>query len=153
MVLKLIRPVDGRYGISSPFGWRKNPHKPSEDKFHNGIDFAVPAGTLVKAFASGICFKSGWESDRLIYPNDFHVRGLGLRVWQEFDYEDMRLYGWYGHLSQIYVDPGQVIKPGDVIGLSGNTGSSTGAHLHVQFRQRDTNQYFDAEWLEEITND
>lgn len=138
--LKVKRPVVDRYAMSSPFGEREiNGAK----EFHKGIDFAVPVGTPVYAMVTGPIFRTGFED-----PNT-KAKGLGLRVWQEFlDLASGKtFYCWYGHLSEIFVEEGQLVEVGQPIGLSGNTGRSTGPHLHVQFRQKNTGEMSNAEFV------
>lgn len=135
--LHLKRPVDEKFPISSPFGWRENPFKKGEQKFHNGIDFATPVGTPVYAMAEGFCFKSGLENEQK------QTQGFGLRVWQESVIDGRTLYIWYGHLSKVEIQPVEQIKKGQLIGYSGNTGASRGPHLHVQAREKNTEKLFD----------
>jgi murein DD-endopeptidase MepM/ murein hydrolase activator NlpD len=99
------KPVDAAAG--SPFGMRKG-------RPHNGTDFPVPTGTPVKAPESGVVSRTG--SDRM--NGNFVVIKSGKN-------EHFLL-----HLSKINVSDGQTIKQGEVVGLSGNTGHSTGPHLH-----------------------
>lgn len=136
--LKLFRPVAKEFPVSSPFGWRDKP----TPKYHKGIDFACPEGTPVKAMIGGIIYKVGWEKE------EDHSQGYGLRVWQKSVYDDMNLYLWYGHMSKINIVPGINVNAGDVLGLSGNTGSSTGAHLHVGLREKNTRHFFDMTFYE-----
>lgn len=138
--LYLRRPVDVQYKISSPFGWRKDPIDPSKEQFHKGIDFSVPVGTPVKAMCEGEIFRSGYENP------DNHSQGFGLRVWQEVKIEGKTYYLWYGHLSKIIVDEGNYIHGGDIVGLSGNSGRTTGPHLHVQARLKNTGTLFNIEF-------
>lgn len=128
MKLKLKRPVDPKFPISSPFGKTRTIN--GETRIHNGIDFAVPVGTPVTAFADGVIWITGYQAP------DHPKIGLGLRVWQKFKYEGQAYDGWYGHLESIAPDitTGNKVKEGQIIGWSGNTGHSTGPHLHVQFR-------------------
>ncbi len=104
--------------ISSGFGPRIHPiyNVPS---FHTGIDIAVAEGTPVRAAAPGRVTVAGWEG------------GFGLLVIidHENGYET-----YYGHLSKVLVSPGHYVQAGDVIALSGNTGLSTGPHLHFEVR-------------------
>ena len=102
---RIIRPVDAKPG--SPFG-------PRHGQAHNGTDFPGPTGTPVKAPEDGVIKKTG--SDRM---NGNHV------VITSGGNEH-----WLLHLSKISVTSGQKVSQGDVIGLSGNTGRSTGPHLH-----------------------
>ena len=89
---------------------------------HRGIDFSCPIYTPVRACVSGKILVCGDD------PN-----GFGLYVKQS--YEGNCLY--YGHLSRIDVKEGQYINTGGMIGLSGNTGRSTGPHLHLEARYGD----------------
>ncbi len=142
--LKLLRPVDERYPITSPFGLRIHPVT-GKEKLHKGIDFAVPLGTLVRAMCDGVVFRSGWENE-----NNF-LKGYGLRVWQQADIQGVPFYIWYGHLSAAIFEEGEKIKEGDVIGQSGKTGNATGPCLHVSARKRDTGDYYDAEFYNKET--
>jgi murein DD-endopeptidase MepM/ murein hydrolase activator NlpD len=99
------KPVDAPAG--SPFGMRKG-------RPHNGTDFPVPVGTPVKAPESGVVSRTG--SDNM--NGNFVVIKSGNN-------EHFLL-----HLSKINVSNGQTIKQGQVVALSGNTGHSTGPHLH-----------------------
>lgn len=136
--LTLPRPVADTFKISSLVGWRKINGKPD---FHSGIDFAVPPGTPIKAVADGVCFRCGWENEQN------QKQGFGLRVWQEFKYDDFMVYAWYAHLSVTLLTEGASIAKGQVIGLSGSTGRSTGPHLHIEFRRKNTPIRFDVNWI------
>ena len=109
-----IYPIHGR--ISSGFGKRKAPKK-GASTYHKGIDFAVPTGTAVMASCGGTVIKAGWGS------------GYGYCVYiQHPDGKVTR----YGHCSKVLVKTGQSVKQGEKIALSGNTGVSTGPHLHFE---------------------
>ena len=108
-----IRPVAGGR-ISSGFGGRKRPTK-GASTYHRGVDFAVPTGTPVMASCGGTVIRAGWAS------------GLGNSV--TLSHPDGRTTV-YGHLSKILVSTGQSVSQGQRIALSGNTGVSTGPHLH-----------------------
>lgn len=134
---KLILPRPVTEDISSPLGPRMIANS---KEFHRGIDFATPIGTPVRAVADGYCFRAGWESE------SDRKKGFGLRVWHEFTYNGRKFYAWYAHLSVLTVKSGDLIGKGQVVGLSGNTGRSTGPHLHMQFRELNTNLIYDVEW-------
>jgi murein DD-endopeptidase MepM/ murein hydrolase activator NlpD len=86
---------------------------------HVAIDFGVPTGTPVRATIEGRVIEAGWDS-----------RGYGnLVVVENGSYQT-----YYAHLSEIPVAVGQAVQAGEVIGLSGNTGNSTGPHLHYEIR-------------------
>ena len=109
-----IYPVSGR--ISSSFGKRSAPKK-GASTYHKGVDFAVPVGTAVRASCGGTVIKAGWGS------------GYGYCVYLQ--HPDGRCTR-YGHLSKVLVKAGQTVKQGEKIALSGNTGVSTGPHLHFE---------------------
>lgn len=110
-----IRPISGGRR-TSPFGRRSAPTK-GASTYHKGVDWAVPTGTAVYASCGGTVTKAGWGS------------GYGYVVY--IDHEDGRQTR-YGHLSKVLVSAGQKVKQGDKIALSGNTGISTGPHLHFE---------------------
>lgn len=109
-----IYPVSGR--LSSGFGKRTAPKK-GASTYHKGVDFAVPTGTAVMASCGGTVIKAGWGS------------GYGYCVY--IQHPDGRVTR-YGHLSKVLVKSGQSVKQGEKIALSGNTGVSTGPHLHFE---------------------
>ncbi len=87
---------------------------------HDGLDIAAPIGTPIEAVKSGIISVAGFGND----PG-----GYGNYIQQETDDGEMIQYG---HVSEIYVDPGEYVNAGDTIGAVGNAGSSTGPHLHLR---------------------
>ncbi len=100
------------YVFTSPFG-------PRWGRSHEGIDLAVSTGTPVAAAADGVVIQSGWNGGYGISIYVDHGNGIITR---------------YGHLSQAYAQVGRSVKQGETIGLSGNTGNSTGPHLHFEIR-------------------
>ncbi len=117
-----IMPTFGTF--TSGFGYRRDPFT-GRIKMHEGLDIAGPIGTPVYATADGIVVKAEWH------------HGYGKLV--EIDHG----YGFhtrYGHLHQIYVHVGQRVKRGQKIGSLGNTGRSTGPHLHYEVRINGTPQ-------------
>lgn len=111
-----VTPVKGL--LTSAFGYRKDPFT-KKRTFHGGIDIVAPRGREVTAPGDGIVIKSG------------RSQGLGNAVYLSHGYG---LTTRYGHLMKITVEEGQKVKRGDVIGLVGNTGRSTGYHLHYEVR-------------------
>lgn len=101
--------------ITSPYGSRWG-------KFHYGLDFRAPVGTQVFAMAGGVVEGTG--------DTDIACKGASFGKWVFIKYNN-GLSSTYGHMSLITAKVGQVVKAGDVVGSSGNTGSSTGPHLHV----------------------
>ena len=117
-----IMPCSGK--ISSYYGNRTAP-KVGASTFHSGIDIAVPIGTPVKAIADGFVFAVNTKSKgygKVVFIN--HGTVNGTIVTSE-----------YGHLSSILVNEGIYVKQGQIIAYSGNTGVSSGAHLHLTIRE------------------
>jgi murein DD-endopeptidase MepM/ murein hydrolase activator NlpD len=102
---------------------------------HQGIDFAGDAGTPIHAVGTGTVFGAGW-----LYS------GYGISV--VIDHGN-GLFTHYAHLSQVFVVAGQPVNVGDVIGLEGSTGDSTGPHLHFEVHQGLWNQIDPARWFRE----
>jgi murein DD-endopeptidase MepM/ murein hydrolase activator NlpD len=107
-------PVAGNAAITSDYGLRSNPMGHGLE-FHNGIDFGVNIGTPVHATADGVVESAGWKAgygNCVVIDHPFGYRSL------------------FGHLSKFLVKPGDKVARGQPIALSGNTGRSTGPHLH-----------------------
>jgi murein DD-endopeptidase MepM/ murein hydrolase activator NlpD len=88
--------------------------------YHTGVDFAVPTGTPILAVADGKIENATWG------------KSYGKQIVQKVD------GGWviYAHLNAVRVKPGARVKKGQIIGESGNTGNSTGPHLHFEMRDK-----------------
>lgn len=110
-----IKPLSGGR-LSSRFGRRKAPTK-GASTYHKGVDWATPIGTPVYASSGGVVAKAGWG------------RGYGYVVY--INHPDGRQTR-YAHLSKVLVSPGQHVSQGDRIALSGNTGVSSGPHVHFE---------------------
>ncbi len=112
------KPVIGEVEFTSGFGVRSDPFL-GRPAFHSGLDFRAATGDPVRATANGKVSMAGWSGGygRLVEVD--HGNGLATR---------------YGHLSEIKVKVGDVIKIGQVIGEVGSTGRSTGPHLHYETR-------------------
>lgn len=110
-----IKPLSGGRQ-SSGFGKRSRPTR-GASSYHKGIDWATPTGTPVVASCGGTVAKAGWAS------------GYGYVVY--INHEDGRQTR-YGHLSKVLVSVGQKVKQGERIALSGNTGISSGPHVHFE---------------------
>lgn len=89
---------------------------------HSGVDFRATVGTPVRAMANGVVMGSG--------DTDTQCKGASFGKWIYIAYEN-GLGTTYGHLSRISATTGQKVSAGDVVAYSGNTGHSTGPHLHV----------------------
>ena len=115
--LPSLYPVDTPYRSSS-FGWRKDPFL-GVRAFHKGLDFSAVTGEPIMATASGIVTEAGFERDYGKYIKINHGDGLETR---------------YAHASKLLVSKGDVVRREQVIALVGNTGRSTGPHLHYEIR-------------------
>jgi murein DD-endopeptidase MepM/ murein hydrolase activator NlpD len=112
-------PIEGR--VASSFGEREDPFN-GEGAFHSGIDIDAPYGTAVRAAGDGDIVNAGRESG---YGREIQINhGHGITT-------------LYGHLSSIAVLPGQHVTRGEIIGYVGDSGRSTGPHLHYEVRVRD----------------
>ena len=115
----LLFPLIGSAVTSSEFGWRLHPVMGTW-LMHAGKDLAAPEGTPVVAALSGRVVMSGLAG------------GYGLAI--EIEHDNPRRRTLYGHLSELYVREGQLVRQGEVIGRVGSTGLSTGPHLHFELR-------------------
>lgn len=106
--------------VASGFGWRTDPVYHT-GRMHEGMDFTAPTGTDVFATGNGRVVSAGWEQGY----------GNSIKIDHGFGYET-----FYAHLSAIYVTVGRQVVRGEVIGAVGNTGKSTGPHLHYEVHQK-----------------
>lgn len=119
---KFIKPLNGR--ITSDFGYREAPTKGASTG-HSGIDIAVPPNTPVQSIADGV----------VVAAREGMI-GYGTGVFIDHGIVNGKhLISEYGHLSKFNVKVGDKVKKGDVIAKSGNTGTSTGPHLHITIRE------------------
>jgi murein DD-endopeptidase MepM/ murein hydrolase activator NlpD len=115
-VIPSLWPVAGR--MLSNFGGRSDPFS-GEGAFHSGVDIEAQFGTPVHAAADGVVIQSEF----------YHGYGKMVTVDHGGGMRTM-----YAHLSQYKVVPGQEVRRGDVLGFSGNSGATTGPHLHFEVR-------------------
>lgn len=104
--------------LTSPYGYRENPIT-GEHSFHKGVDLSAVAGTPIYSLYDGVVSAAGTSSS---YGNYVRVRHSG-------GVEVM-----YAHCSYVLVEKGQAVKAGERIAKVGNTGNSTGSHLHIELR-------------------
>lgn len=114
-----ILPIgSGKHVITSKFGYRKSPFG-SQRSFHSGLDISARIGTDILAAAAGKVIQSGWSGDYGYMITIDHGYGLVTR---------------YAHCSELKMKVGDKVLQGDVIALVGNTGRSTGPHLHYEVK-------------------
>jgi murein DD-endopeptidase MepM/ murein hydrolase activator NlpD len=109
------RPISSEYPTTSPFGTRRSYNGGPYASYHAGQDYGTPAGVPVAAPGAGV----------VALAEPLNVRGNAVII----DHGG-GIFSGYWHLSELKVTVGQSVAQGDIIGLSGNTGLSTGAHLH-----------------------
>lgn len=102
--------------VSSYYGYRIHPVT-GQEQFHRGVDIGVPTGTAVYAAMDGTVTAAAYDS---YYGNYVVVEDDGGYCTK------------YAHMDTLSVSAGQAVKHGDAIGTTGNTGSSTGSHLHIE---------------------
>jgi len=105
--------------LSSEFGTRKHPVL-KVTRHHHGVDLAAPNGSPVRAIAAG----------QVIYADPFGGYGKFIVI-----KHINGLTSHYGHCSKLLVQPGETVKPGQLIAQVGSTGISTGPHLHFEVRK------------------
>lgn len=106
--------------MASGYGWRTDPIH-NVRRFHHGMDFTAPTGTDIYATANGIVESQGWR------------QGFGncVVIDHGFNYKTL-----YAHMHRIFVRKGQSVHRGEIIGHVGNTGKSTGPHLHYEVHHK-----------------
>jgi len=113
------QPVQTSANLTSGYGIRSDPFR-GRAAMHAGIDLSGPLGTPIYATADGVVGRSEWNSGG--YGNLVEIdHGQGIQT-------------RYGHLSRLIARPGQRVRRGELIGLMGSTGRSTGSHLHYEVR-------------------
>lgn len=112
------QPVHAAVRRTSGFGYRRDPIR-GGSRLHAGMDWAGRSGTPILSTADGVVVHAGWQSGY----------GRMVKIKHEFGLETR-----YAHLSKITVKVGQRVSRGDLIGGMGNSGRSTGTHLHYEVR-------------------
>ena len=116
---KIVMPLNRKISITSPYGTRMHPIF-GASKFHNGIDLAANYENVYSVL-DGIVTETGWDNNG---------GGNYLKI-KHFD----RFETAYLHLSEIYYRVGEFVKAGLIIAKSGNSGNSTGPHLHFSVKE------------------
>lgn len=117
-------PLEGSPRMTQQYGENPAYYAQFGLRGHNGIDFSAVVGTPVRCVADGIV---RWVD------NDPAGYGLYLRVW----HPGLRVHSFYAHLSEQLVAKGDTVQRGEVIARTGNTGNTTGPHLHYELRIAD----------------
>jgi murein DD-endopeptidase MepM/ murein hydrolase activator NlpD len=120
--LPLAMPVRGNYRMTSSFGYRNDPMGRGT-RMHNGTDLAGARGAPIYASGDGVVLFAGWKNDFGWHVQIRHGNGL---------------VSSYSHMAQVRVEAGQRVSRGDRIGDMGNSGRSTGTHLHYEVQLNGT---------------
>jgi murein DD-endopeptidase MepM/ murein hydrolase activator NlpD len=108
---------------------------------HTGVDIDAEEGTPILAAGRGTVIAADWGLYTEAPGNINDPYGQAVVIRHDFGYEDQTLFTIYAHMSQINVTVGQPVETGDVLGLVGSTGATTGPHLHFEVRLG-TNTFF-----------
>ncbi|CAM3792647.1 M23 family metallopeptidase [Occultella aeris] len=138
----LVMPITaGSYSLTSRYGYRSHPIYGSYSE-HTGLDMAAAAGTPIHSIADGeVIYAGGGKDGR---------SGMLVIVQHEIDGEP--IWSWYVHMypNGVFVDVGDVVTAGEVIGAVGSYGNSTGPHLHLEIHLDEALTTVDPEaWLAE----
>jgi len=141
------RDGNGRFVSGQGQVWIPDPlHPCGKSDGHAGYDWEMPVGTPILAAAAGRVTLAREEPEFFCPSLGRLVRGLRVRLLHEPEFSDgeradrRTLPRWetlYAHLSQVGVQEGQVVAPGEIIGLSGDSGCASGPHLHFEVRRFD----------------
>lgn len=122
-------PVDNERYVSSSFGTRIDPVTGKQGAFHSGIDLPAPIGTPIKAVSDGVVWRTITTSG-------------GYGVLTILSHKN-NIYTYYAHQNTRKVKEGDRVSPGEVIGEVGNSGKSTGPHLHFEVRKGPSQEALD----------
>lgn len=130
---------EGTYSGTSYFGYRIHPIF-GDSRLHTGDDYAAPDGTPIYSVADGVVVKAEWGDGRGFYVVIRHTLADGSQ------YTSWYLHQWP---QNVVVSVGQEVKAGQQIGAVGNSGNSTGAHLHLEIHDSSDTPIAPSHWLAE----
>ncbi len=118
--ISLINPIDKQYHpeVRSGYGYRIHPIIHHKRRLHAGLDVIADPSALIQSVESGVV-------DTVKHSYGGYGNSLVIR-------HNDTLQTWYAHLKEIHVKTGERVKKGDIIGVMGNTGASTGPHLYFE---------------------
>lgn len=126
-MLSFLPPIENmRALLGSRFGRRTDPVTGARGAWHNGVDLRIPSGTPLVALTDGTVTFAGY-----LPSSPDSGMALGVRAAPDASWS-------FSHLSEVRVRVGDVVRQGQVVALSGNTGKSTGPHLHLVVRKNGT---------------
>ncbi len=130
---------EGTYSGTSYFGYRIHPIF-GDSRLHTGDDYAAPEGTPIYSVADGVVTTAEWSGTRGFYVVIQHTLADGSQ------YSSWYLHQWE---NNVRVGVGQTVKAGEQIGAVGNSGNSTGAHLHLEIHDGSDTPIPPSQWLVE----
>lgn len=140
-----FRPIDSNANNQPITYYTYGSNGPDDDnplRVHHGIDMPNPVGVPVRAAGSGkvLWAADGRQQDTPIFQNSPSY-GNVIIIEHDFSYKGQPLYTLYAHLSASFVQQGQYVQGGEVIGQVGNSGNVTGPHVHFEVRMGEKNNY------------
>lgn len=128
--LTYYHPIPDHLEIAQPFGATPEAYARAGMKGHNGIDFAADEGTGVRAVLPGTVVHAGFGDEG---PYSWLLgNSAGIAIFILHTIGEERLITGYAHLDDLYVTTGQAVHGGDLIAASGDTGYTSGPHLHFE---------------------
>lgn len=133
-----IWPIEPKYKVAEhdKYGIRKNHYVLFKEREHSGFDITADIGTEIHAISNGIVLKSEFDGTTTEGFDAFND-GYGNKI-EILDENGKRIV--YAHLRQSYVNQGEEIKQGDIIGITGSSGGSRVPHLHIEIRKTNTEE-------------
>lgn len=133
-----IWPIEPKYKVAEhdKYGIRKNHYVLFKERAHSGFDITADIGTKVHAICDGEVLLAEFDGTTTEGFDAFND-GYGNKI-EILNNDGRRVV--YGHLRQFYVKPGDEIKQGDVIGITGSSGGSRIPHLHLEIRKENTEE-------------
>jgi murein DD-endopeptidase MepM/ murein hydrolase activator NlpD len=120
-----------QFVITSQCGYRENPLGGGEESFHRGLDMVGPAGSQILAAADGVVVEHWLPPGTIDSKGVIHFGHPTFGAMIVIDHGN-GMWTLYGHMSDTFVHEGMHVKGGQVIGIQGCTGQSTGEHLHFE---------------------
>lgn len=138
MIERYSWPIEPKYKVTEHdrYGIRKNHYVLFKERQHSGFDITADIGTKVHSIADGEVILAEFDGTTTEGFNAFND-GYGNKV--EIVNDDGRRVV-YGHLREYLVKPGQIVKKGDIIGITGCSGGSRVPHLHLEIRKTNTDE-------------
>jgi murein DD-endopeptidase MepM/ murein hydrolase activator NlpD len=137
----LSRPIEPLYNDRTDTTYRYGSTQDGQRPTHHGVEFVNEEGIPVLASADGVVVVAGSDSQQAFADYPFYYGNLVI-IEHNFPQIDEPIFSLYGHLSDVLIEEGNIVKTGDVIGLVGHTGVADWSHLHFEVRAGE-NRFYD----------